>query len=145
MTATTAPIDTAANARHTLTAGTVVLTVRPSESFVTAMALCGTEFHDEYVYRLETVPNKGARGSMTFLHTLTARPKAGPTWVYTGVVDPRAGTLRLTGKSAFPEHATRVRIARRVLAALCSGRAADVAAAGWDVTAEITNELPDRF
>ncbi len=128
--------------RYTLTAGTVDLTVKPSETFILARRLLGDDYHDEYTYRLVNDHDR-----VLWLSTLTypKNSEKPPKWVYTGMVDLKTGAVRLTTKSAFPATATRVKVANRVLMALFAGRAADVEKAGWTVTAEVVNELPDRF
>lgn len=138
MSATTIPTI----GRYTLTAGTVDLTVKPSETFVLARRLLGDDYYDEYTYR---IVNDNDR--VLWLSTLTAPTKGDkpPRWVYTGMVDLKTGAVRLTTKSAFPAHATRVKVADRVLRALFAGRGGEIEKAGWTVTAEVVKELPDRF
>lgn len=131
-----APVPT----RDLLTSGTVRLTVVPDAHWrhVQLVGL-GNTYHESYTYRIERV--ESANGAPTFfLHTLT-----GTRWVYTGVVHPLKGTVRLTARSAFPEHATRVRVAGRVLQALFAGRGDRIVAAGWTVTVEVEKEATGRF
>src|SRR4051812_6877699 len=145
MTAATAP---APLTRDTLTAGTVLLTVEPDPHWRFARLMCGDEYHEGYTYRIERVADANGRTFTLFLHTLTANPRKPNDpgrFVYTGVVHPTLGTIRLTAKSAFPAHATRVKVAEHVLRALFTGRAADVAKANWKVTADVVAEAPDRF
>jgi hypothetical protein len=133
--------------RDILTSGTVLLTVKLPETFVLARRLMGDVWHDEYRYRLERVENEHGPATI-FLSTYTTNdryPDKPGRYVYTGVVHPLKGHVRLTAKSAFPAHATRVRVADRVLAALFAGRKDAIDAAGWSVECEVVKELAGRF
>ncbi len=130
----------------TLTSGTVLLTVVPCPIWRRVRELLGDEYHPEYRYRIERVEHDS--GHTLFLHTWTVSPRypdrAGK-WVYTGIVHPRLGTIRLTTKSAFPAHATRVKVAEHVLRAIFGNRAGDIERANWTVTATVEKELAGRF
>jgi hypothetical protein len=131
--------------RDLLKSGTVILTISLPETFVRARQLLGDEFHLVYTYRIDRVENEYGVPTY-FLRTLTDRPNGKPSeFVYTGIVHQRLGTVRLTGKSAFPAHATRYRVANRVLAALFAGRGREIDAAGWTVTAEVLEEAVKSF
>jgi len=125
--------------RDTLTSGTVLLTIVPAETFVVARKLLGDDFHAKYEFRIERVDNEHGVPTL-FIQCLTKGR-----WVYMGVVHPLKGTIRLTTKSAFPSHATRVRVADRVLQALFAGRADQIEVAGWAVTCEVLTEISERF
>lgn len=130
--------------RSVLTSGTVVVTVRPDPHWRAARALLGEEWYESYTYRIERVEE--GRNIFFFLHTLTTNRKGeNPRYVYTGVIHPTLGTLRMTAKSAFPDTATRVRVARRVFEAIFKGNGAAVEAANWTVTALVEKELAGRF
>lgn len=124
--------------RDDLTAGLVTVTVTLPETFVRARQLCGDTFRPAYTFRVERV-DSGA----LFLSCRTETAK-GERWVYAGVVHPTTGSVRLTTKSAFPAHATRVRVADRVLRMLFTGNAERIAAAGWRVECEVL-EAAGRF
>lgn len=130
--------------RATLTSGTVLVTVTLPETFVRARELLGDVYHPSYTYRVERVENE--RGPATFfLSILTERPGKPPVFIYTGVIHPYKGSVRLTRASAFPAHATRVRVADRVMQALFAGRADAITAAGWKVEVTVEKELAERF
>lgn len=140
MTTTTAPLT-----RDSLTAGRVILTVRPDPTWRRSRELLGEEWHEEYTYLLERVP--GDRYSL-FLKTFTTdarHPDKPGRFVYTGVIDPFKGGLRLTRNSAFPASATRVKVADATLRAIFTGRAGDIAKHGWHAEAEIVEEDSGRF
>lgn len=134
--------------RDALTAGTVIVTVKPDAAWLRVRHLLGEDnWRDEYSYKIDRAEKDGG-GLIYFVSTFTVNdryPDKPGKFVYTGVMDPWSGYVRLTAKSAFPEHATRVKVARHVLPAICSGRAADMAAAGWEVTAEVVREDENRF
>lgn len=130
--------------RDTMTAGTVYVTVSLPENFVRAQALLGNEWHPTYRYRID----RSDDGRTFFLsaYTVPARkPDAAGRYVYTGLLHPQKGSVRLTTRSAFPQHATRVRVADRVFQALFAGRLDAITAAGWEVSAEVEHEVADRF
>lgn len=118
-----------------LTAGVTLLAVDVPDTFVRARQLLGDDFHARYEYRVECVEDR--EGYPTYF--LSA--KTGSRFVYVGIVHPTKGSVRLTRKSAFPAHATRVRVADRVLQALFAGRADTIEAAGWTVTGEVVSEV----
>lgn len=121
-------------ARDTVLTGLTTITVTVPENFVVARAMLGEVWHRSYSYQIERVA--GTYGIPTFfLKTLT-----NDRYVYTGVVHPSYGSVRLTRASAFPPTATRVRIANKVLAAIFSGRAEDIERAGWEVEVEVLRE-----
>ena len=124
--------------RDILTSGTVLLTVVPAETFVLTRKLLGDDFHSRYEFRIERVEGDGS--PVFFIQART-----NGRWVYMGVVNPVKGCIRLTKKSAFPAHATRVRVADRVCQALCAGRADAIEAAGWAVECEVVAEVANRF
>ncbi len=127
-----------------LTSGTVTLTVTLSPTFVLARTLLGDAFHPSYTYRIERVVNAD-KSVVYFLSTLTDGGKRGPSFVYTGVLNPVKGTIRLTAKSAFPATATRYRVADRCLQAIFAGRGDDITKAGWSVSATVEKEAAGRF
>lgn len=137
---------TVAPTYENLTCGTVIVTVKPDPHWRHVRLIgFGEEWHETYTYKLERVEEVG--GFTLYLRTWTENarnPNAGR-WVYTGIVHPKLGTLRLTTKSAFPLHATRVKVANKVFAALLTGRAADIEKAGWTVDVTVEKELEDRF
>lgn len=129
----TAPIPT----RAELLAGTSQFSVSPSETFIRARELLGDTFHACYDYQITRVmPDNGGTVPMYFLACWTGEGKKGR-WVYMGVVHPTQGTIRFTSKSAFPAHATRVRIAQRALLALFAGEGQKIVDAGWTVKGEV--------
>lgn len=133
--------------RPTLTSGTVVVTVTLPDNLIVAQAQLGNEWHKTYSYRIERVDNPDGT-FVLFLKTLTKNPRKSDDesrYVYTGIVHPYKGSVRLTAKSAFPATATRFKVADRVFQALFAGRADAIAAAGWTVTAEVLTENVDRF
>lgn len=134
--------------RDSLTAGTVIVTVKPDAAWLRVRHLLGEDnWRAEYTYLVERVAN-GRGGFTLFLKAFTEderHPDKPGRFVYTGVIDPWGGGLRLTAKSAFPAHATCVRVADRVCRAICTRRADDMAKAGWEVAAEVVSEDPDRF
>ncbi len=123
--------------RETLTTGAHYLTVTLAPTFVRARQLLGDAFHDSYRYKLERVnPRDG--GSFLFLSVWTTSAKGdNGRFVYVGSVSTGDGVLSLTKRSAFPAHATRFRVADRVLRCLFAGEGAKIAAAGW--TVEVTS------
>ncbi len=138
--------------RDTLTAGTVIITVRPDLAFLTSRRLLGEEWHDEYKYKLERV-GTDARFDL-YLRTWSKNeryPDKCGRWVYTGAVHPWSGKVSLTTSSAFPETkkdgkiCTRLAVARHVLEALFTGRDAEIAWHGWEVNVEVVEELAGRF
>lgn len=138
----------AAPTRDVLTSGKVILTVTLPETFVAARNLLGEGWHPEYRYRIERVENPNGGLPAIYIRTYTTNPRkpdSPGSYVYTGAVHPRTGAVTLTRSSAFPATATRFRVADKVLRALFGGRAADVAAAGWELNVEVLEENPDRF
>lgn len=131
--------------RDTLTAGTVVVTVRPDPHWRAARALLGEEWYEEYTYRIERV-DSGGGGTMYFLHALTTDKKGdNPRFVYTGVLHPILGTIRMTRASAFPITATRVMVAQKVFGAIFTRRGGDIEAANWTIEATVVKEAVGRF
>lgn len=119
-----------------LTAGNAIFTVEVPEHFRVAQSQVGREFHPHYTYRVEKVelkatPKYPARTAY-FVSSLTG-PDNTADYTYLGEFRPETGEVRLTGKSAFPETATRVMVVRRVLAAIVAGNGHKVTAAGWTV------------
>lgn len=136
MNATTTTTEVAALSltREALTTGCVRVTVAPDAAWLRVRELMGDSYHASYCYKIENVDG------VLFLATWTEKTdkagKASGRWVYTGVVNATTGELKLTKASAFPAHATRVRIADRVMRACFAGNGAKIAAAGWTVVAE---------
>lgn len=120
-----------------LTAGNAIFTVAPSPAFIAAQAAVGVEFHAHYTFRIEKVemkatPKYPARTAY-FVASLTG-PDNTADYTYLGEFKPATGEIVMTFKSAFPETSTRVRVARRVVAAVVAGKGAAITAAGWEVT-----------
>lgn len=120
--------------RDALTAGKCLFTVAPSETFVTARRLLGEEWHDRYTFEVDRVelPASAQFGRRT-LYAVYSVEKGRR--VYLGELVPATGSVRLTTKSAFPAHATRVRVCRRTVARVMKNEAAAIAASGWVLTA----------
>jgi hypothetical protein len=131
--------------RDTLMSGTVTITVKPPENFLVSRALLGEEWHREYELRIERVDDPAGFPTL-FLRTRTRTERdTKPKWVYTGIVHPRLGTVRLTSKSAFPAHSTRFRVSERVLKAIMEGRTDSITNSGWELSVEVEEELVGRF
>ncbi len=116
-------------------AGSAVFTVEPAEAFIAAQAQLGNEWHPHYTYRVEKVEFEKLgepKRTCYFVKALTGPDNTGD-YTYLGMLNLQTGGVQMTAKSAFPETATRVRIVRRVLAALWRGEAANVEATGWKV------------
>jgi hypothetical protein len=130
---------------YLLASGSVRVRVFPSETYRRSREVAtGDDVRDEYVYRIDRVD--GPNGTYTlFLQCLDQKPGKAPKYVYTGVLDPRRGTLRLTKRSAFPEHATRVKVARIALPLLFAGKAAELKAMGWNGGVNVLKELAGRW
>lgn len=123
--------------RSALTAGTNILTVTPDAAWLRTRELLGDLYHASYRYKLERVESRDG-GTFLFLSTWTESTKGtNGRFVYTGSVSLKTGAVELTRKSAFPAHATRVRIADRVLRCMFTeGGAVKIAATGWVVELE---------
>lgn len=131
---------------YDLATGRVTLMITLPENFVLSRHLLGdTTWAPSYTYRIDRVDNDHGTGFTLFLATLTDRGRKSPTFVYTGIVHPLKGCVRLTAKSAFPATATRVRVASRVLEAICAGRTDAIIAAGWSVELKVEAEVANRF
>lgn len=128
--------------RYTMTAGTVRVTVRPSETYIRARELLGDEFRPEYTFRV--VRKDSTPTSMVFMYSLNTKPGKPDRWVYMGALT-GDGVLRLTSASAFKEHATRVKAARIAIPPLFAGRPETLRELGWSGVVKVESELPDRF
>ncbi len=124
--------------RETLTAGSTIFTVTPDAAWLRVRELMGDTFHADYTYQITR------KDGVLFLVTWTDNGKSKGRFVYTGVVTPK-GEVKMTAKSAFPAHATRVRIANRVLQCVFAGEMAKVDAAGWSVEVVDAAELVAPF
>ncbi|AMV28781.1 hypothetical protein VT84_30590 [Gemmata sp. SH-PL17] len=117
---------------ETLTAGKVIFTVKLPETFVTARRLLGDEFQESYTYQIDRIDMpksvQFAARTMYAVYFVDGNRRA-----YLGEL--RNGEVRLTMKSAFPAHATRVRVCQRVVAAVVKGNAGKITAAGWSLVA----------
>lgn len=119
-----------------LLAGTAYLTIRPAESFLAAQAAMGNTYHPVYEYKVEAV-EMDAGNTVRFV-----RSREKGRWVYLGVLDTVTGVVRLTVRSAFPAHATRVRVLRKALARLWAGEDDAIVAAGWSL--EVVQESEEN-
>lgn len=125
---------TAAITRDTILAGVATVTVTLPSNFVVARAMLGEVWHPSYTFRVERV--EGTYGSpIYFLSSIIGNRTA-----YIGVLHPTLGTVRFTRRSSFPKHATRVRVASRVLRALFAGKADSIERAGWTLDVDVTRE-----
>ncbi len=125
--------------REVLAAGSTIFTVTPDAAWLRVRELLGDTFHADYTYQITR------KDGVLFLSTWTDNSgKAKGRFVYTGVVTPK-GEVKLTAKSAFPAHATRVRVANRVLQCVFAGEVAKIDAAGWSVDVIDADELVAPF
>ena len=118
-------------------AGNATFTVEPPTNFIAARAALGETWHPRYTYRVERVEmdsraDPRVKDTFYFAKSMTG-PDNTADYVYVGVVHPTLGTVRLTGKSAFPYDSTRVKVLMRVLSRIFAGEAAKITEAGWTV------------
>ncbi len=122
-----------------ITAGEAIFTVVPPAAFVAARNQLGEQWHEHYTFRVSKVELKASADgkfparTAFFIASLTGQDNTSD---YTYLGELKDGVVKLTKKSAFPETATRVIVARRVLAAIFAGNADKIAAAGWEVKHE---------
>ena len=112
-----------------ITAGRTISTARPSAAWLAARA--GEKWHSEYRYEVDRVPSDTGGPDVFFVRAAAGADKK---TAYLGILDAKTGAVRMTTKSSFPEHSTRVVILRRILKAIWEGRGGEIERHGWTVT-----------
>lgn len=114
------------------------------EFFTAGLACFTVKVPAEFVFDRVNDPNEKGDWKTAYTFGVRKTESGGKVWyfvesvdgdkgTYLGVLEPDTGVVRLTKRSRFPAHSSRVRVATRVLKAIWDGRAEAVARAGWAV------------
>ena len=114
-----------------ITAGRAIFTIKVPDSFIAAMQAKGNAPCGHYTYRVRLAPATDRWPETLFVGYLTG-PNNGTDYSPLGKLNPETGAVALVQTTTLNDQSWPVRILRRFLAALWTGRENEVLAAGFD-------------